>query len=316
MSSTQLAATVLLSGKFEEDETSNEAYRRRKELEPRTMDDYIIIEELGRGAQGIVYIAARKSDRRCLALKVLNIRPGSSQYNTALEEINALEEISNPRCSPYLVCYYGHSYDPEKKVLLIEMECIIGDTLDKYTKRLYEHREYEKLYRHLVAIAKDIAKGLKVVHNKGIIHSDIKPENILIDTNLVPKLVDFGIACRTGIHQCTVKVDSTTVPIDCCKEFGGTPYYMPPESIDNIRYKSSDIWSLGVTLYKSATGGRLPFDYPEEINLGTILRINASQDPKILRTGNKILDYIVNNSLKSNPTDRITPEQIVSVSNK
>jgi len=296
------------------DETSEELSLTREERGPQLLSDYILLGELGRGAQGIVYKALRKQDRKIIALKVLYVRIGTRKYNNTLREIRALEEISNPRCSHYLTCYYGHSYDPQVKALLIEMEYIIGDTLDKYAKRLYERGEYKKLYRHLVAIAKDISKGLEIAHTRGIIHNDVKPSNIIIDTDMIPTLVDFGVACKTVENKCRGRVNSRLEMVDCCGSFHGTPYYMPPESVDNIRYNSSDIWSLGITLYHSATGGKLPFDYPKR-NVMTILQTNAKQSPKKLHTGNEKLDHIINNSLINNPFNRITPLEIYSIGN-
>src|SRR5207249_3713394 len=98
-------------------------------------------------------------------------------------------EISKPQCNPFLACYYNHFYSDDK--LYIVSEFIDGVTLDVYCDNLFSQKEYSKLYRHLLLIVKDIVTGLKLVHGKGIIHNDIKPQNIIIDKDLTPKLVDF-----------------------------------------------------------------------------------------------------------------------------
>jgi len=304
----QITKTVLL------DEMNisspNEIQKQLEERAPSYLSDYKILKQLGKGAQGTVYQAVRKDNGKMVAIKVLKVKYESKEYIQAINETEMLEEISKPQCNPFLSCYYEHSYDMEKQELLIEMEFIQGITLDDYSKDIYKTGNYDKLYLHLRLITKDIITGLQLVHQKGIIHNDIKPINILIDKDLTPKLIDFGVACKTKIcnydhHQ-----------VKCCPGFSGTPYYASPEMIDtNERYFASDVWSLGVTLYFCATGGNYPFIFEKGDKVINVLSKISSQEPLLLNTRDEMLNEIVNGCLKKNIADRLTTEQIHNILN-
>ena len=120
--SLDLTKTLILDESFMYHENQDETPEDKSYRKLSTLNDYIIIEELGKGAQGVVYKAKRLSDDKIIALKVLNVRYGSDKYYQAINEVEILEEISEPQCNPYLACYYSHSYDQERKKLLIEME--------------------------------------------------------------------------------------------------------------------------------------------------------------------------------------------------
>lgn len=272
------------------------------ESSSREVPKYEIISSLGSGAQGAVYKALRTTYGKVVALKVLNVSQGTATYTQALNEVTMLEQISQPQCNPFLACYYSHEYVNDK--LYIESEFIDGVTLNIYCDNIRRNGEYDKLYKHLLLITKDIMTGIKLVHSKGIIHNDIKPENILIDKQLTPKLVDFGLACKTipCIH------DNTTV--ECCPGYSGTPHYASPEMIKNkVRYFPSDIWSYGMTLYHCATG-EYPYDFPQFKTVIGVLYIMANNVPKKLQTNNGVLNDIVNRSLILDVFSRITIDEI------
>ena len=144
-----------------------------------SLSQYAIIEQVGKGAQGTVYKARRLWDGKIVALKVLSIMPETPEYNAAIKEMEILEQISKPECNLFLSCYYGHGFDNQNGKLLVEMEYIDGPTMDDYTIKLY-NTDKEKLYRHLLLITKDLTNGLSYVHNRGLLHNDVKPQNIII----------------------------------------------------------------------------------------------------------------------------------------
>jgi len=268
----------------------------------REVPKYEIISSLGSGAQGAVYKALRTTDGKVVALKVLNVPQGTTTYDQALSEVTMLEQISQPQCNPFLACYYSHEYVNDK--LYIESEFIDGVTLNLYCDNIRKNGEYDKLYKHLLLITKDIMTGLKLVHSKGIIHNDIKPENILIDKQLTPKLVDFGLACKT------IPCSYENMAVECCPGYSGTPHYASPEMIKNkVRYFPSDIWSYGMTLYHCATGD-YPYDFPQFKTAIGVLYIMANNVPKKLQTNNGILNEITNRSLILDVFKRITPDEI------
>ena len=284
--------------------------KRLDEKEPSMLENYKLINRLGSGSQGTVWKATRK-DGKIIALKILNTTPGQKSYDTAINEVTLLEKISYPQCNPYLACYYNHSYDPHNKNFLIEMEYIDGQTLNIYGYTFFIQQNYNQLYTNLLLITKYILTGLSFVHKNGIIHNDIKPENIIIDKNGIPKLVDFGVACLTTGDESDICKHGRK-NIDCCEGFSGTPKYATPEMISNrVRYPQSDIWSLGVTLYHIASGARYPFDYKNVKTIWDIFDITKEQIPRQLTTQNKLLNNIVNKSLIKDPFKRITTEGIL-----
>lgn len=274
----------------------------------RSREDYKFIERLGKGAQGSVYKVVKKSTGQIIALKVINAHQYSKLYQNAMNEVKILEKIAAPNCHPNLACYLGHGYDPKRAELFIEMEYIQGETLHDYAKKYRDNQDYVTLYKHLLLILKDIIKGLLYVHSKGLIHNDIKPENIMIDESLTPKLVDFGLACTT--HTCSTDGKTT----NCCGGFSGTPDFASPEMYEyEIRSDESDIWSLGVTLYNTSTG-TYPFDYgtPTPTNRD-IMQAIRDTEPMKLRTSNQLLNDIVNRSLVKNPSKRISTQEIDTI---
>jgi len=316
----ELTKTVLVpeesseesSEQYNPSDSSSELFPRRKFTKSEMSDsneeseiNYEIIKTLGEGAQGKVYKVIRKSDQKIIALKVLRVNYGSEKYNQAIQEATMLEKISKPQCNPFLACYYNHYYKDGE--LLIESEFIEGVTLAVYSKTLQEKNDYEKLYRHLLLITKDIITGIALIHKMGIIHNDIKPENIIIDPSLTPKLVDFGLACTTQF------CDYENQKVPCCLGLNGSPHYASPEMIKTKeRYFPSDIWSLGMTLYYSATG-TFPYNFPKDKNVMTVLYTTATQTPKLLTTNNEVLNEIVNRSLKVLPFERITLNEIAKL---
>lgn len=264
--------------------------------------NYEFIKKIGKGSQGTVWKAIRVSDGKIIAIKSL---PSYNAESTtaAKDEIEKLKMMSKPRCHDNIICYYG--YTEEGDNIYVEMEYIDGVDLSEYSKRLRDKGEYDKLYKHLLLITKDLINGLVCVHIKDIIHNDIKPTNIIIDNSLTPVLIDFGIACNS-YDMCSFGQDKKP----CCRGFGGTPAYASPEMYKNdVRFPQSDIWSLGMTLYESATG-KLPYNFKTKPNLYDILQAIQYDEPNKLKTTNNLLNTIVNQALVKNPIDRITTMEI------
>lgn len=266
--------------------------------------NYEIISAIGSGFFGSVWKAKRISDNKIIALKTVVVQD-EKMLQDLQRETDILTKISSPMCQPFLVCFNGSSYIKDKNTFLIDMELIEGQTLMKYANS----HQGDKKYKYLLLIMKDLVKAIKYLHDNGIIHNDIKPDNIIIDKNLTPVLVDFGVAC-TNLSYCTFKEET----LECCREIFGPYMYISPETIKTkAYYKQSDIWSLGLSFYMAA-GAEYPF--VKNLSAKELFESIYKSRPEPLATGNIILDDIVNRSLIKNMKNRITLNEIISILDK
>ncbi len=289
-----------------------------KYIKKGSINNYKILDTIGKGGFGIVYKAEK--DNKIIALKVIKTRLNNKKFKKyILNEVDILEKISKPNCNMYLSCYYDHSYNQDETSVFIEMEYIKGITLEKYIsslrkkgKKNKEDNE-EKINRHLLAITKDIINGINYLHDNNILHNDIKHNNIMITPDLVPTLIDYGSSC--------IIYDD-----DFCKTEYRTLKYSAPEILHTRkRTKKSDIWSLGIMLYNLSTGQE-PYIFPKNSPKYTIMdqseinEISADiieNSPEfIMNTNNELLNTIVNKMLIKDPESRITGHEIESLLNK
>lgn len=204
---------------------------------PGRLGDFILIEELGRGAMGCVYLAMDESLNRLVALKVIRKEFGEDpkMLETVQREAQAMATLNHRN----IVQVY--SFGRVKEQPYFVMELLQGERLDEMMADggiLTEIRALE--------IALDVANGLDAANQAGLTHGDIKPANILMNDHGVAKVVDFGLA----------KFMEPGAEI----EVWGTPYYIAPEKARKKGEDSrSDQYSLGGTLFHSLAG-QPPFD--------------------------------------------------------
>ena len=273
------------------------------------MDEYNLIERVGKGSYGEVWRA--ELGGKVIALKIVNVGDDKVK-EIALREVRLLKQLSNPFCHPSLACLYDYKVEGDK--LYIEMEFIEGHTLTRFAKSYRLQNRELKLYKLLIAVIYDICKGLEYMHEKGIIHRDIKPDNIMIDLNNNPKLIDIGLSCTTfdangKQEMCRVEYTSKE-KVPCCLGSAGTPRYQAPEVLlDSVAYFPSDIFSLGASIYVVATGTEL---FPQVNNMPQLLRATEFDPYPLLSTENLVLNSLVNNMILKDPLKRLTAQQIIS----
>jgi len=253
---------------------------------PAKFGRYRVVKQLGRGAMGIVYLAEDTEIARRVAIKTIALT-GDDPERDRLEarfrqEARAAGGVSHPA----IVTIYD--VGREGDVAFIAMELVEG-------RELRDHIQSGVLTpSQAVEIAALVADALAFAHERGVIHRDIKPGNIMVLPDGRVKLMDFGIA---RLAQPTVKTQTG--------QMLGSPQYMSPEQIagDEVDGRA-DVFSLGVVLYEMVTGVK-PFDAPD---LSQVLFWVVNMPPKPpseRRPGLPVvLDYIVARALKKKPGER------------
>ena len=220
-------------GQLEED-CNGEQEQSRIQME---FGDYELLEEIGRGGQGVVYRARQKSLNRTVALKVIGLGQWAStpHLKRFRHEAEAAASLEHPQIVPIYeigerdgACYFS-------------MKFIEGSQLDEVVRR--ESMSTRRAAELLVKIVRTV----HFAHEHGILHRDIKPGNILLDKNGAPHLTDFGLA-RLLEQDSTVTNSFDVI---------GTPGYMAPEQAAGRAKEltaAADIYSLGAILYHMLTG--------------------------------------------------------------
>jgi diguanylate cyclase (GGDEF)-like protein len=254
---------------------------------------YEIIEELGRGAMGIVYKAYDPLIERFVAIKTINLRVLSeterAEYETRFyQEAKAAGHLSHPNI--VTIFDLGESGD----VAYIAMELMEGRELQEMI-----YGKGRLLLTDALNIAIQVAAGLSYAHRRGVVHGDIKPSNIMVLGDNHVKIADFGIAKMVSSHV----ISSTESRHE--DSVYGTPPFMSPEQIQGKSIDArSDIFSLGVVLYYMLTD-RLPFP-EEDINLlmNQIIGV-VPEKPSSLNPGiSEALDMVIFKCLAKAPDDR------------
>ncbi|HET6888628.1 MAG TPA: serine/threonine-protein kinase, partial [Candidatus Udaeobacter sp.] len=199
--------------------------------------DYELLEEIGRGGQGVVYRAHQKSLNRTVALKVIGLGPWATAAH--LKRFRREAEAAASLDHPFIVPI--HEVGEREGCCYFSMNFVEGGQLDEVVRR-----EPIPIRRAAELIAK-VARTVHYAHEHGILHRDIKPGNILLDAKGEPHLTDFGLARL-------VEAEST---VTRTLEAIGTPSYMAPEQAagNNAAVgKATDVYGLGAVFYELLTG--------------------------------------------------------------
>ena len=199
----------------------------------RSFHHFVLLETLGLGGMGAVYKAHDIERDRLVALKLL--RPDLDGGNHAAQ-LEAEARLAAAINHPNVVRVF--SYGTDHGQFYVVMELVDGGSLDDLIEREKSLPEERVLQTGI-----QVAKGLRAAHAKGLIHSDVKPANILFCNNATAKISDFGLAAIAAHdpHAST--------------QIWGTPYYVAPERLNNCREDlRSDIYSLGATLFHALAG--------------------------------------------------------------
>jgi serine/threonine protein kinase len=230
----------------------------------RILGDFIIKRRLGVGSIGAVYFASQISLDRSVALKILSKEYSNSKgIDSFLKEARAAAKLSHPN----LIQSFG--VGEEEGVCFMAMNFIEGETVKDKIRREGKVEVDEALH-----IVQQVAEGLFFAWvESGLIHRDVKPENIMLTKESAVKLADLGLA----INESEWHEDM---------EISGSPSYMSPEQFTGEKIDTrSDIYSLGITLYQ-LLAGKLPFD---GATLKTVARQHFYDPPKPLHKLNPMI---------------------------
>jgi len=217
-------------------------------LEPGgTFGDFDVIRELGRGGMGAVYLVRNPADGGEYAAKVMF--QGLPERDEVFKRRFIREaEIAMAADHPNLVKVYEVGRDPDTGLAYMIMDYVGGGSLhDRIVRRLVEKRGPYSVGEAL-AVVRPLLSALSEAEKKGIVHRDIKPDNILFDEEDVPKLADLGIA-KISDQDSTTLLTMNNVII-------GTPAYMAPEQLLDSHHVDAraDLYSLGIVLWEMLVG--------------------------------------------------------------
>ena len=255
----------------------------------QTILSYKIIQKIGEGGMGTVYLGIHEKLNRKVAIKVLNpLLSGNQEIRTRfINEAITLSKLSHTN----IVTLFDFA-DIDNNLYLI-MEFIEGTSLDE----IISDNSLKLSEERCVFIFKQILSGFAYAHSKGIVHRDIKPSNIILQEDDTPKILDFGIA---KIVEGDIKLTKTGTRM-------GSVLYMSPEQIlGNEVDLRSDIYSLGITFFEMLTG-RLPYDIESKSEYEIQHKIVQENIPSVKNYISSLpdkYDYVIQRATAKNPDDR------------
>jgi eukaryotic-like serine/threonine-protein kinase len=265
-----------------------------EDLSGDTLGRYRLVRVIGRGGMGVVYLARDEKLERDVALKVLPVDALGDERRRRrfLREARIAAKVVDP----FIATVFDAGEEGER--VFLAMEYVEGRTLRA------ELRERGKLaIVDAVRIASDIARALVTAHEAGVIHRDVKPDNVMLATDGGVKVLDFGVAKAHDDERPATAEESSLATR--AGTLVGTPAYMSPEQAKGtIVDARSDLFSLGVVLYELVVGSR-PFD--GKTPLDVLIAIDRDEPAPLSRARSEAprwLDVLVRRCLAKDPAQR------------
>ncbi|HZS75829.1 MAG TPA: protein kinase [Ktedonobacteraceae bacterium] len=257
---------------------------------------YKLIDELGRGSFATVYIARDTKTNRIYAVKVMHLEFADDGELLARfqREAHILLHLSDP----HIVRIFDYG-DDDDDLHYIVMDYIDGQNL-KY--HILTHGKLDALLA--LDYARQIAEGLDTAYKHGVVHRDIKPQNIVINSKDVVKITDFGLARSRE-----------TVTLTQSNVFMGTAYYIPPEQAESGRMADtrSDLYSLAAVLFEMLTG-HPPFEGDTAVDI--VIKHMHDKVPSLCRIRPELpheIDLFMQKAMAKVPEDRFTtPREFIN----
>lgn len=259
-----------------------------EKLEGETLDGRYYLEKLiGVGGMAVVFRAKDTlTNNNTVAIKMLKDEVACDR--TTLKRFKNEFKVENDIKHTNIVDMYEFSTKGERKYIV--MEYVSGITLKKYLKVKGGPLDIKEIMSYTI----QTLKALKAAHDGGVIHRDVKPQNIMVLRNGLIKVMDFGIAKLPNAE--TVTMTDKAI---------GTVYYMSPEQASGRAIDCrSDLYSLGAMLYELATG-RLPFDGESPVSIAVMQINNEPTPPREINPNISVgLEQIILCAMSKKPSDR------------
>ncbi|MEP6635715.1 MAG: protein kinase [Acidobacteriota bacterium] len=263
----------------------------------QTVSHYRIVEKIGEGGMGVVYLAEDTHLGRNVALKFLSTARDHHYRARFLREARAVSSLSHPHIA--IIHDYGETADG---LPFIVMEYVKGETLGELLNRsaLTISRALE--------ITEEVAEALGAAHAQGIVHRDIKPSNVMVNEQGQVKVLDFGLVKQLhDEHTPPASLDAATLPAmrTSSNVVVGTPLYLSPEQAMGAAVDArSDLFALGALLYESLTG-KPAFSGGSVIEIGAqIIHVTPQPPSGINPRVSSELDRITMKALAKKPEAR------------
>jgi len=256
---------------------------------------YKLIDELGRGSFATVYIARDTKNNRIYAVKIMHVE--FSDDGELLARFQREADILSHLSDPHIVRIFD--YGDESDIHYILMDYIDGQNLKYHT---LTHGPMDAF--RALDYAKQIAMGLDTAYKHGVVHRDIKPQNIVINSQDVVKITDFGLARSRE-----------TVTLTQSNVFMGTAYYIPPEQAESGRSADtrSDLYSVAAVLFEMLTG-RPPFEGETAVDI--VIKHMNEKVPSVCRLRSDLppeLDQFMQKAMSKSPDERyLTPKEFIA----
>lgn len=254
------------------------------------LDQFEFIRQIGKGSYGEVTLQRHKKDRKQYVLKRINLKKASKREQHAAEqEAKLLSKLKHPN-----IVTYKDSFQGKDGYLHIAMQFCEGG--DLYTK-LKEQKGVPLEERQVVEWFVQIAMALQYMHERNILHRDLKTQNIFLTKSKIIKVGDLGIA---RVLESSSDMATTLI---------GTPYYMSPELFSNKPYNhKSDVWALGCCVYEMAT---LKHAFNAKDMNSLVYKILKGKMPLMPKQYSPELIQIIKNMLHQEPEKRPSVNRIL-----
>jgi len=266
---------------------------------PRSIGRYQIIRMIGEGGMGTVFEAQQENPRRTVALKIIHAGIASSGMLRRFEhEAQILGRLQHPGIAQIFEAgTFESGAAGSRPQPFFAMELVSGVPLNEYASA------HNLDARQRLALIAAIGDAVQHAHQKGVIHRDLKPGNILVNAAGQPKILDFGVARVTDSD-----VQLTTLQTDVGQLVGTLPYMSPEQAAGDVEAidTRSDVYALGVLAYELLSG-RLPYDLQRRL-MHEAVRVIRDEEPTRLSAINRTfrgdIETIVGKALEKDRTQR------------